>query len=198
VRGLAPRHDLGRHRLAVGPAIAEYAAAQHAVALSRFVPGRRDGAFGTALPFEIVGAPWIDADALADRLHAEGWGAPLGAGFRPHRFAPLAGKWAGEECQGVQVHILDRARWRPLEAWLGVIITIRAMYPGQFAWLPPSDPESVYHFDRLLGGPWMRKEIEAGVAAGQGAAAILGRFGAEWLDDARAFEGQRAPYLLYA
>jgi len=152
---------------------------------------------GTALPFEIVGAPWIDADALADRLIEEGWGAPLGAGFRPHRFTPFAGKWTGDECQGVQVHILDRARWRPLEAWLGVIITVRAMYPQHFAWLPPASPEGIYHFDRLIGGPWMRKEIEAGMISGQGASTILGRFAAEWLDDARAFEGLRAPYLLY-
>lgn len=155
---------------------------------------------GTALPFEIAGAPWIDADALADRLREEGWGAAFGAGFRPHRFEPHSSKWAGSVCQGVQVHILDRARWRPLEVWLGVIITIRALYPHEFEWLPPvaADAEgAVYHFDRLIGGAWMRKEIEAGVQAEQGAGTILGRFAAEWLDDAHAFELQRQPYLLY-
>lgn len=155
---------------------------------------------GTALPFEIAGAPWIDPEALVDHLRGETWGAAFGAGFRPHTFQPVDSKWAGQACQGVQVHILDRARWRPLEAWLGVLITIRARYPERFEWLPSyaADAEgAVYHFDRLIGGAWMRKEIEAGVRAGQGAGTILGRFAAEWLDDAHAFELQRQPYLLY-
>lgn len=155
---------------------------------------------GTALPFQITGAPWIDAEVLTDRLIAEGWGEGFGAGFRPHTFRPHDSKWAGQVCQGVQVHICDRARWRSLETWLGVIITIRALYPDHFEWLPPytADAEgALYHFDRLIGGAWMRKEIEAGIHRGQGAATILGRFAAEWLDDAHAFELQRQPYLLY-
>lgn len=152
---------------------------------------------GTALPFEITGAPWLDAEALADRLNADGWAASMGAGFRPLSFEPTDSKWAGQPCQGVQVHILDAARWRPLEVWLGVIITIRALDPQHFAWLPPVSEGAVYHFDRLIGGPWMRKEIEAGVESGLPVGAILGRFAAEWLDDAHAFELQRRPFLLY-
>src|SRR5690606_39152172 len=90
---------------------------------------------GTALPFEIVGAPWIDSLALADRLNGEAWAAERGARFRSHTFQPFHSKWAGKVCHGVQVHITDPARWRPIHVWLGVIITLRAEYPGHFAWL---------------------------------------------------------------
>jgi uncharacterized protein YbbC (DUF1343 family) len=51
---------------------------------------------GTALPFEIVGAPWIDAFALVERLNQEAWAEPMGARFRPHSFRPTASKWASE------------------------------------------------------------------------------------------------------
>lgn len=143
---------------------------------------------GTALPFEIVGAPWIDALALADQLNSESWAASMGARFRPHSFHPTASKWAGDECLGVQVHITDRACWRPVDVWIGVIATIRTMYPDQFEW-------NERHFDRLIGSSWVRKEIEA--SGGKSIHAMLTRLAAEWIEDDNAFEIERRPYLLY-
>ena len=153
---------------------------------------------GTALPFEIAGAPWIDALALADRLNGEAWAGGMGARFRPHTFQPFHSKWAGQTCYGVQVYITDPARWRPVEVWLGVIITIRALYPDQFAWLPSHPDTGTQHFDRLIGAAWIRRQIEADVEAGKPVGAILAQFAAEWADDCRAFEFERRPFLLYA
>jgi uncharacterized protein YbbC (DUF1343 family) len=141
---------------------------------------------GTALPFEIVGAPWIDAPDLADALNDEGW---PGVRFRPHTFRPFASKWAGEDCQGVQVYITDESVWQPLVVWLGVIVTIRRMYPDHFAWLPPYSAgvePSIQHFDRLIGTTAVRDQIGAGVSSGD----IV----AGWIHD---FAEQRRPYLLY-
>ncbi len=152
---------------------------------------------GTALPFEIVGAPWIDGLALADRLNAAGWAAAMGAGFRACSFRPTASKWAGQTCHGVQVHILDPVLWRPLEIWLGVLITIRALYPERFEWLPVDRESGVQHFDRLIGGRWVRRQIEADVRAGKDVQAILAQLAAEWVEDCHAFELQRRAYLLY-
>ena len=153
---------------------------------------------GTTLPFEIVGAPWIDSMALVERLRTDGWAAPMGARFRPHSFIPTSSKWTGQLCHGVQVHITDPARWRPLEVWLGVVITIRALYPEQFAWLPKHRDTGSQHFDRLIGGPWVRRQIESDVQAGKDVRAILAQLAAEWVEDCNAFALQRRPYLLYS
>ncbi len=153
---------------------------------------------GTALPFEIAGAPWIDARALAERLNDEDWARGMDARFRPHTFEPFQSKWAGQTCYGVQVYISDPARWHPIEVWLGVIITIRTMYPDHFAWLPNHPDTGTQHFDRLIGTMWVRRQIEADVNAGKPVDAILAQFAAEWVEDCRAFEFERRPFLLYA
>lgn len=152
---------------------------------------------GTALPFEITGAPWLDPVLLADRLNGSEWGGGMGARFRPHTFQPFQSKWAGETCHGVQVYITDSARWHPIQVWLGLIITIRAMYPDHFGWLPIDPEAGIQHFDRLIGAAWTRRQIEADVEADKPAGAILARIAAEWADDCHAFELERRPFLLY-
>jgi uncharacterized protein YbbC (DUF1343 family) len=145
---------------------------------------------GTALPFEIVGAPWIDPVDLAAHLN-NNW---VGVRFRPHTFRPAASKWRDEVCGGVQVYITDH--WHPLEVWLGVIITIRAMYPAHFEWLPPES--DLQHFDRLIGSTQVRQQIEEGLNAGKPVNTILSQIVAAWPDDVRTFKTQREPFLLYS
>lgn len=152
---------------------------------------------GTPLPFEIVGAPWIDGQTLADTLAADSWGKRFGAGFRPHTFQPTQSKWQGQYCQGVQVYVLDPARWRPIEVWLGVLITIQRLYPDHFAWLPQHPDSGAQHFDRLIGSKWVRRDLEAGIQAGKSTLEIIAPLAAEWLEDCHAFELQRQPFLLY-
>lgn len=55
---------------------------------------------GYTLPFEMVGSPWLDGEALAGAMpkHA-------GVVFRPVHFRPFYSTFKGEPCQGVQVHI---------------------------------------------------------------------------------------------
>lgn len=78
------------------------------------------------MPFELCGAPWIDGEVLASELNA--LGLP-GARFRPVRFAPTADRFAGQECEGVQVHVLDRLALRPVRLGLNMIATLRSLYP---------------------------------------------------------------------
>jgi uncharacterized protein YbbC (DUF1343 family) len=152
---------------------------------------------GTALPFEIVGAPWIDPFALAEHLNAQKWASSMGARFRPHTFQPTQSKWTGQYCHGVQVHITDPARWRPLAVWLGIIATLRAHYPQHFRWLAQHPDTGIQHFDRLIGSTWVRKTIEEGVNAGKPVGEIIAPLAAEWADDVHAFDLERRPYLLY-
>lgn len=154
---------------------------------------------GTALPFEIVGAPWINAPYLVDYLHDSGWGEAVGAHARPHSFAPATSKWAGETCGGVQVHITDPARWQPIRAWLGVLLAIRRLYPDQFAWLPPDPASGIQHFDRLIGDAALRPQLDAyATAPDRLLPDLIAELTATWPAAIRAFDAVRAPFLRYA
>lgn len=139
---------------------------------------------GTALPFEIVGAPGINGRRLAERLHMQHL---QGVRFRPHVFKPSASKYAGEVCEGVQVHITDLKYWDPLRVWLSVLVTIRAEFPEVFDWAPPFNGH--YHFDRLIGNSWSRPLIDADGRVDE----LL----AEERSTISHFEERRRPYLIY-
>ena len=112
---------------------------------------------GTALPFEICGAPFIEAEALADALND--LGLP-GVRYRPHVFQPTSSKHSGETCFGVQVHVTGPA-YRPLAAWVAVLQTVRRQYPDDFVWLPPYAGSTVRPFDRLARGVELRGQVDA-------------------------------------
>ena len=55
---------------------------------------------GTTRPFELIGAPWIDGERLADAMNARGL---PGVHFRPVFFEPTFQKHARETCGGCQI-----------------------------------------------------------------------------------------------
>src|SRR5262249_22303808 len=55
---------------------------------------------GYTLPFEMLGAPWIDADNLCNALPKQ-----RGVIYRPAYFKPFYGTFKGEACQGVEIHV---------------------------------------------------------------------------------------------
>lgn len=141
---------------------------------------------GTALPFEIVGAPWLDGYRLAVTLnHLD---LP-GVRFRPVYFEPAAGKHAGRRCQGVQVHVLNRDAFHPIAVGLYVIAACRAQDPEQFAFLASSWEGRPPHFDLLIGNSVVRE----GLSAGYDIAGLI----EPWRADEVAFRARRASYLLY-
>jgi uncharacterized protein YbbC (DUF1343 family) len=182
--------ETGLQWIAPSPNIAHYSTTVHYPGGGLIEGANLSEGRGTPLPFQVVGAPFIDARELAHHLNAQGWD---GARFRAHSFLPMTSKWAGEYCSGVQVHITEPDAYRPIETWLGVIHTIRHLYPGKFEWLPPFtdgiEDGSDYHFDRLIGSKAMRAGIDEGTP--------LADLTTGWANVARDFEQQRQPYLLY-
>ena len=138
---------------------------------------------GTTLPFEVIGAPWIDDRALFGELRA--LGLP-GVAFRRVSFTPTFQKHAGAQCNGVQLHVLDREAADPFEAGLMLCDTIKAMYPNDFRWLPGKKDGS-FSADRLLGTD--------AYTSGQMTARELLKVHKPGLD---AFAAQKARYHLYA
>jgi len=142
---------------------------------------------GTALPFEIVGAPWLDGYALAQQLNRL---ELPGVRFRPHVFTPTDSKHRGIKCGGVQIHVTDRAALRPVYVGLRVLAACRAQNRERFEFLATSWEGAPPHLDLLAGTARVRE----GLLAGEPVDAIV----ADWEPIAATFRATRAFALLYA
>ena len=144
---------------------------------------------GTTRPFELIGAPWIDGDRLADALNARGL---PGVHFRSVFFEPTFQKHARETCGGCQIHVLDRLAFEPVRTVVELIAEFRRQDPARFAWREP--PYEYEHekqpIDILYGSDALRQAVESG----HGADALA----AGWKADEETFRRQREKYLLYA
>jgi uncharacterized protein YbbC (DUF1343 family) len=112
---------------------------------------------GTTRPFEIFGAPFIDAEELC--AHLNGLSLP-GVYFREHWFQPTFHKWSGQFCGGAQFHVLDREAFLPFESAIQILKFLFHRYPGQFQWKqPPYEYEfTKLPIDILLGNGWYRNQ----------------------------------------
>jgi beta-N-acetylhexosaminidase len=141
---------------------------------------------GTATPFESIGAPWIDGHRLASALNDL---SLPGVRFRPTFFTPSASQYAGQTCQGVYLHVLDREAFRPLCAGLHVVSTIVALWPTPFEWRETSWEGRPPHFDLLIGNGWVRECVDEGCSVAE--------IAARWQTALGQFEALRRQYLLY-
>jgi uncharacterized protein YbbC (DUF1343 family) len=117
---------------------------------------------GTTMPFELFGAPFLDRNALLARLDQDDLAGCL---LRPLVFEPTSGKWAGENCQGFQLHVIDAQAFRPYRTSLALLQAIMARHPEYFAY---KKPPYEYEYERLpmdliLGSRQVRQELEQGV-----------------------------------
>lgn len=103
---------------------------------------------GTSCPFELIGAPWIEAPKLARYLTAKNLPGVL---FTPAWFTPTASKHAGCACQGVQLHVRDARAFEPVRTGVELLDAVCTLYPEQFAFLPPHR-EGGRPFISLLSG----------------------------------------------
>jgi uncharacterized protein YbbC (DUF1343 family) len=143
---------------------------------------------GTTRPFELFGAPWLDAQRLAADLSRERLPGVL---FRPASFVPTWDKHAGVRCHGVELHVSDAARFRPFRTGVAAVLHARRQDPDRFGWRtePYEFVSGVLAFDLLCGSSREREAIEGG-----GTMSDIGRVIAA---EERAFDRRRAPYLRY-
>ncbi|MFL6216100.1 MAG: exo-beta-N-acetylmuramidase NamZ domain-containing protein [Blastocatellia bacterium] len=143
---------------------------------------------GTTRPFEIIGAPYIEPRRLLERLSQD---ALPGCVLRPLHFEPTFHKFKGELCGGLQVHVTDRSRFKPVITGVSIIAAIYELYSARFEWTSPPY-EYVYDrlpFDVINGGSSIREMIEEGRPARD--------IEARWQDALADFATRRQPYLLY-
>jgi uncharacterized protein YbbC (DUF1343 family)/CubicO group peptidase (beta-lactamase class C family) len=80
---------------------------------------------GTDMPFEVVGAPWVNAHLLADTMNARGLS---GIRFEPVVFVPTNDTYAGTPCWGVRMVVTDRQTIRPVSVALTLARVLRLQH----------------------------------------------------------------------
>jgi uncharacterized protein YbbC (DUF1343 family) len=107
---------------------------------------------GTTRPFEIFGAPFIEAEQLCRELNNS---KLPGVFFREAYFQPTFHKFAGRLCGGAQLHVVDRNSFRSFATGVEIVKRIRKLCGDQFQW---KQPPYEYEWKRLpieilIGGP---------------------------------------------
>ena len=143
---------------------------------------------GTTRPFELIGAPYIDAGDYASALNDL---SLAGVFFRACVFQPTFQKHAGVSCGGAQIHVLDRDVFEPVLAGVAMAKLAHDMYKESFRWKEPPY-EYVYDknpFDVIAGTDKTRKAFEQGLG--------LGEIDASWKSELDEFRRIRENYLMY-
>lgn len=143
---------------------------------------------GTTLPFELVGAPYWNVDEIIPELDSESCAGGL---LRPITFQPTSGKWAGQPCNGFQIHVLDNEIYRPYRMSLALLQAVFALYPDDFRY---KEPPYEYEYEKLpmdliLGDYSVREQIEGKIP--------IDEIEAQWQSSLGEFVELREHFLLY-
>jgi len=132
---------------------------------------------GTNTPFELIGAPWIDAKTLSDYLNAR---LIAGVRFVPISFTPTTGPYVNQQCGGVNFIVTDRNVLDAPEMGVELASALQKLFPDH------------WKIDKLLA-----------LAANQGLVDAIGRgddpraIAQSWQDELQKFRDMRTKYLLY-
>ena len=132
---------------------------------------------GTDTPFEVLGAPWINARELSSYLNAR---QIPGVRFVPITFTPTSSNYAGQACHGLNIFVTAREFLDSPELGVELAAALQKLYPEQF------------HIEKM-----------ADILANQ---TVLNSFihgedprriALDWQDELQKFQQMRERYLIY-
>ena len=132
---------------------------------------------GTDTPFEVLGAPWINARGLAQYLNAR---QIPGVRFVPVTFTPFSSNFAGQLCRGVNLVLTDRDLLDGPELGIELASALLKLYPEQF------------HAEKMTD-ILANQAVYNAIAKGEDPRRIK----LDWQDDLRKFQQLRQKYLIY-
>ena len=132
---------------------------------------------GTDTPFELLGAPWIDAAELAQYLNARDIS---GVRFVPVSFTPSASNYAGQKCQGVNIIVVERNAFDAPELGIELASALHKLYAAQF------------HLEKMTDLLVNQSTYDA-TAAGEDPRRIV----ESWREPLQKFKELREKYLIY-
>ena len=137
---------------------------------------------GTEIAYQQIGAPWLNAPAIVERLQR--YGLP-GVRFEAVTFTPRSpadNKYDGQTIPGIRFITTDREVYDPTRAGVAAVIEIHREHGDTLTF-------RVSHFDRLAG----TRAVREGVLAGESLATIT----ASWDAQLARFNAIRERYLIY-
>ena len=133
---------------------------------------------GTDTPFQYVGAPWVDARALAHELNAR---FLPGIRFVPVNFTPESPyPYAKQLCHGIELVVTDRNVLDTPELGLEIAAALHRLYPEQY---------QLGKIDTLLANRDVLHDLESGRDPQH--------IDEDWQRALQSFLEKRKPYLLY-
>jgi len=132
---------------------------------------------GTDAPFELLGAPWIDAERLARTLNVRNL---PGVRFAPVEFTPSSSKYAGERCLGLRMTVTDRSTLRSVALGVEIATALRDLHGADW---------KRERFGELLASAAAIARFERGEPAAQ----VVSGWAAEQMEAER----RRARFLMY-
>lgn len=132
---------------------------------------------GTDTPFELLGAPWINARELADYLNGR---KIQGVRFMPVEFLPKANRFEDQLCHGVQIVLTDRQALDSPALGVEIASALYRLYPNDF------------HLEKTLPLIGSREDLQA-IKQGQDPTSIA----QSWQSSLEMFNRIRSKYLLY-
>jgi uncharacterized protein YbbC (DUF1343 family) len=132
---------------------------------------------GTATPFELLGAPWINGEEFALFLNNR---KIQGVQFMPVEFTPNSSQFKNQLCRGVQIILLDRQILDSPAIGIEIASALHQLYPRDF------------QLDKTLGLIGSREVLQA-IKDGQDPISIV----QNWQGPLGKFYKLRSKYLLY-
>jgi len=151
--------DTGLPFVPTSPAIRRFDAALLYPGLCLFEATNLSVGRGTDFAFEVVGAPWLDAAAVAERLAAR---QPPGVVVTTDAFTPEAEPYAGQRCEAVRIAVREPVRVRSVALGIALLADIAAHHRGVFTWArypTAANPIGAGHLERLAGTGKIRHAI---------------------------------------
>ncbi len=132
---------------------------------------------GTDTPFELLGAPWVNGRELASYLNTR---VISGVRFVPASFTPISGTYHGENCQGVNLVVVERNALDAPELGIELSSALHKLYPQQ------------YQMERMIE-ILANQSVYDAIAQGEDPRRIAD----DWREPLEKFEQMREKYLIY-
>jgi uncharacterized protein YbbC (DUF1343 family)/CubicO group peptidase (beta-lactamase class C family) len=132
---------------------------------------------GTDMPFELLGAPWINARELAQYLNQR---EISGVRFVPVSYVPTSSNYAGQKCEGVNIILIERNALDGPELGIELASALHKLYPEQF------------HMEKMTE-LLVNQSVYDAIAKGEDPQ----RIAQDWQEGLNKFQQVRQKYLIY-
>ena len=142
------------------PAMPSYESAQLYTGTCVFEATNLSVARGTDAPFQMIGAPWLDVNAVLSDLARR---VPKGVEFGEVTFTPNVRPYAMEECRGVRIEVTKPDALRPVALGLLLLAAIVSTHRLRFQWArypTAANPSGDGHFERIIGQRALRRQYD--------------------------------------